>query len=491
MLMDDMGWGDIGSNGNPLRETPKIDKLAQEGMQFLDFYAGSPLCSPSRASLLTGRLPVRNGFYTTNHKARNSYTPQEIVGGISTDEILISEVLAKTGYRNKIIGKWHLGHSDPKYFPLNRGFHEFFGSFGVHFGPYDDHRTPNVPVFRDSTMIGRYYENVFIDRQNQVSEMLKNFTDEAIEFIAKESRNGNPFFLYWTPDTLHAPTYRSRSFVGRSLSNSSYGDALIEIDHSIEQIMNVIRDDPCLYENTFVFFTSDNGPALVSKNDAGSNGPFLCGKQTTFEGGFREPAIAWWPSKISPRTSTHQIATHMDLFRTIATISRSTMPDDREYDSNDLTDLMFENKENSNAAMFYYRGDTLMAIRHGPYKAHFWTFSTPTTELKKGIDFCPGQAVANLTTPHLTDHTKSPLLFHLFQDPGERFPIPFNREEYKRVINEIRKIHQDHQSKMKFGVPQLNWCDRAAMTWQPPGCENLGMCLPKPASKPYRCDWPH
>ncbi|XP_046920140.2 N-acetylgalactosamine-6-sulfatase [Dermatophagoides farinae] len=492
MLMDDMGWGDLGVNGDPSRETPYLDRLAAEGMQFTDFYAGSPLCSPSRAALLTGRLPIRNGFYTTNIHARNSYIPQEMVGGISRSEILISELLAKTNYRNKIIGKWHLGHSKSEYYPWNRGFHEFFGSFGIHSNPHDNVKMPNVPLFRNDKMIGRYYENILIDRKNQQSDILKNFTQEAIEFIQQESAKGNPFFLYWTPDTLHAPTYRSAEFVGRSMKNSSYGDALIQMDHSIQAIIETIRNEPCLQNNTFVFFTSDNGPALTSRADAGRNGPFLCGKQTTFEGGFREPAIAWWPTKIAPGTINRHISTHMDLFLTIATIAQISVPDDRHYDSNDLTKVMFNSShENQNASMFYYRGDTLMAIRHGSYKAHYWTFSTPPEELRVGINFCPGQNVVNLTTSQLTNHTELPLLFHLYRDPAERFAINPKTKEYKENIKILNKIRDEHQRQLKPGKPELNYCDQAVMSWSPPGCETINMCLPIPKSSPYLCEWPH
>ncbi|OTF72365.1 hypothetical protein BLA29_010187, partial [Euroglyphus maynei] len=231
--------------------------------------------------------------------------------------------------------------------------------------------------------------------------------------------------------------------------------------------------------NVYGIIRSDNGPALTSKDDAGRSGPFLCGKQTTFEGGFREPAIAWWPTKIPSGTITRQISTHMDLFRTIATIAEISIPDDRQYDSNDLTKIMFNNSLATipNASIFYYRGDTLMAIRHGPYKVHYWTFSTPPEELNVGIDFCPGQNVLNLTTPQLTDHNSSPLLFHLYRDPGERFRINPTNDEYRKTMKIMNKIRDEHQQQLIVGEPQLNYCDRAAMSWHPPGCEEINMCL--------------
>ena len=121
MNMDDMGWGDLGVMGHPAKETPNLDRMASEGILFTEFYTSAAICSPSRASLLTGRLPLRNGFYQNTYPGRNAYTPQEITGGIQEEEVLIPEILSKVGYRSKIVGKWHLGHQE-QFLPLNHGF---------------------------------------------------------------------------------------------------------------------------------------------------------------------------------------------------------------------------------------------------------------------------------------------------------------------------------------------------------------------------------
>ena len=132
MNMDDLGWGDLGCFGEPSKETPNLDKMAEEGMILTHFYSAAAICSPSRASMLTGRLPIRNGFYSNNSFGRNAYTPQEIVGGISDEEILLPEVLKKAGYHTKLVGKWHLGHR-PQFHPLKHGFDEWFGAPNCHF----------------------------------------------------------------------------------------------------------------------------------------------------------------------------------------------------------------------------------------------------------------------------------------------------------------------------------------------------------------------
>nr|XP_033797234.1 N-acetylgalactosamine-6-sulfatase isoform X2 [Geotrypetes seraphini] len=296
MLMDDMGWGDLGVFGHPSKETPNLDQMALEGMVLPDFYTANPLCSPSRAALLTGRLPIRNGFYTTNAHARNAYTPQEIVGGIPDSELLLPELLKKTGYRNKIIGKWHLGHR-PQYHPLKHGFDEWFGSPNCHFGPYDNKNRPNIPVYKDWEMIGRYYEDFKIDLKTGEANLTQMYLQEALNFIEKQHLNGQPFFLYWAIDATHGPVYASSRFLGTS-QRGIYGDAVREIDDSVGKILAYLRHQD-IAQNTFVFFTSDNGASLSSgPKEGGCNGPFLCGKHTTFEGGMREPAIAWWPGHI-------------------------------------------------------------------------------------------------------------------------------------------------------------------------------------------------
>ncbi|KAM7146633.1 N-acetylgalactosamine-6-sulfatase isoform 2-T2 [Macrochelys suwanniensis] len=296
LLMDDMGWGDLGVFGEPSKETPNLDQMASQGMLFPNFYTANPLCSPSRAALLTGRLPIRNGFYTTNAHARNAYTPQEIVGGIPGSELLLPELLKKAGYVSKIIGKWHLGHR-PQFHPLKHGFDEWFGSPNCHFGPYDNKATPNIPVYRDREMIGRYYEDFKIDLKTGEANLTQIYLQEALDFISRQQSSQQPFFLYWAIDATHAPVYASKHFLGTS-QRGLYGDAVREIDDSIGKILKSLQNLG-ISENTFVFFTSDNGAALISApKQGGSNGRFLCGKQTTFEGGMREPAIAWWPGQI-------------------------------------------------------------------------------------------------------------------------------------------------------------------------------------------------
>ncbi|ELK00504.1 N-acetylgalactosamine-6-sulfatase [Pteropus alecto] len=404
LLMDDMGWGDLGVYGEPSRETPNLDRMAAEGMLFPNFYTANPLCSPSRAALLTGRLPIRNGFYTTNGQARNAYTPQEVVGGIPDTELLLPELLKKAGYVSKIVGKWHLGHR-PQFHPLRHGFDEWFGSPNCHFGPYDNRARPNIPVYRDWEMVGRFYEEFPIDLRTGEANLTQIYLQEALDFIKRQQAAQRPFFLYWAIDATHAPVYASKPFLGTS-QRGRYGDAVREIDDSVGKILSLLQDlkitkdtfvfftsdngaalisapkqgrygdavreiddsvgkilsllqDLKITKDTFVFFTSDNGAALISapkQGRCGSNGPFLCGKQTTFEGGMREPAIVWWPGHIAAGQVSHQLGNVMDLFTTSLSLAGLELPSDRVIDGLDLLPSMLQGQ----------LVDRLVLARHSP-----------------------------------------------------------------------------------------------------------------------------
>uniref|UniRef100_A0A8D2MQF1 N-acetylgalactosamine-6-sulfatase n=1 Tax=Zonotrichia albicollis TaxID=44394 RepID=A0A8D2MQF1_ZONAL len=373
-----MGWGDLGAFGEPSKETPNLDQMAAEGMLFLDFYTASPLCSPSRAALLTGRLPVRNGFYTTNGHARNAYTPQDIVGGIPDSELLLPELLKKAGYTNKIIGKWHLGHR-PQFHPLRHGEkNPFFDAYSLGLIFF-----PSLIPF-----ILRYYEDFKIDLKTGESNLTQLYLQEALDFISKQQASQQPFFLYWAIDATHAPVYASKQFLGTS-QRGLYGDAVREIDDSVGKILKHLQQLG-ISENTFVFFTSDNGAALISApKQGGSNGPFLCGKQTTFEGGMREPAIAWWPGHIPAGGVSHQLGSVMDLFSTSLSLAGLQPPSDRQIDGIDLLPVILQGKL-IDRPIFYYRGNELMAVRAGLYKAHYWTWSNSWEEHSKVMAQGPG-----------------------------------------------------------------------------------------------------
>ncbi|XP_063684641.1 N-acetylgalactosamine-6-sulfatase-like [Bolinopsis microptera] len=488
MLMDDMGWGDVGINGNWAKETPFIDKMAAEGMLFTDFYTANPLCSPSRAALMTGRLPIRNGFYSTNAHARNAYTPQTIVGGIHEYEQLLPKLLKEADYKSKIIGKWHLGQRR-QFLPCNRGFDEFFGSGNCHFGPFNDVKTPNMPVYKDDRMVGRYYTNFTINKATGQSNMSQLFLEEGLSFIESQSVAKNPFFLYWTPDATHDPNYSSPMFHGKSI-RGRYGDAVMEMDYCVGQILKKLRELN-IEKETFVFFTSDNGAATYRRRDGGDNGPFLCGKETTYEGGMREPGIAWWPGSIPAGTITHQLGNIMDLFTTSLTLAGVKPPQDRIIDGIDLCPVLLDQSAPViDRPIWYYRGNEMMAVRVGAYKAHYWMWTEFGND-PVSFTFCQGQYIKNVTVHDQVDHSDAPVLFNVNRDPGEKYIIAIKSKEYKAAMAIINPIVKEHKANLVPGVPSLNYCDVAVQNWAPPGCEDIDYCLPVPDSNPKLCVWTH
>ncbi|XP_026690057.2 N-acetylgalactosamine-6-sulfatase [Ciona intestinalis] len=488
MLMDDMGWGDLGINGQPSKETPNLDNMAKEGTLFTDFYSANPLCSPSRAALLTGRLPIRNGFYTSNYHGHNGYTPQHIVGGIPDHEILVSELLSSAGYTNKLIGKWHLGQQE-QYLPLKHGFHEWFGSPNCHFGPYDDKTTPNIPVYNNTEMVGRYYEEFTIESHNYLSNMTQYYIQEALDFIERMERNEKPFFLYWAPDATHSPVYSSPMFRGAS-RRGPYGDAVMELDYGVGAIIQKLKQLG-LDKNTLVLFSSDNGAAMIgSAFENGSNGPFLCGKQTTFEGGIREPTIAWGPGFVQQGQVSHQVGSLMDWFATALDLASISVPKDRIIDGVSLLPVLNGAAE-FDRPIFHYRGNALFAVRYGLHKAHYWTWTNSWEEYNSGITFCRGEYLANVTTHEQVNRTLDPVVFQLGRDPGEKHPMKSTSNEYKDAVMTINSIVENHIETLKPGQPQFDWCDDSVMNWAPAGCEKLNKCLPIPKSNLQKCVWPH
>ena len=403
---------------------------------------------------------------------------------------MISEILKENGYATSLIGKWHLGHQ-PEYHPLKHGFDEWYGAPNCHFGPYDDKYTPNVPFYRNETMIGRYYEDIEINRSKYLSNITIDLTNEAIDFIKrKKSQN---FFLYFAPDATHAPVYSSPNFRKKS-KRGPYGDAVMELDWAVGQIYSTLEENDILDE-TIIIFSSDNGAACVGSLDqSGSNGPLLCCKQTTMDGGMRVPGIFHWHDHFPPKIS-HQVGTLMDIYPTILDIINIPFPKSVTLDGVSLFPVLKPDpKPEIERAHFFYRGDTLAAVRAAQYKMHVYTRSGPLNGVSAGITkwhFCRGSYVANLTTTTQTDHSSQPLIFNMDKDPSETLPLPFTSPEYIEARARLEKIIKNHEATLIKGKPELNMCDPKVMNWAPPGCEAIDKCLPIPKSNLTECYWDH
>lgn len=426
ILADDMGYGDLGCYGHPSIRTPNLDRMAAEGLRFTDFYAAQSLCTPSRAGLMTGRLAVRSGM--AGGPGRHVLYPQD-KGGLQPDEITIPQALKTRGYTTMAIGKWHLGCT-PELLPTSHGFDAFFGL------PYsNDMDTPNAKV-RNADSMSQHPDfhnfNVPLMRNQEIIErpadqntLTKRYTQEAIRFI--QSNKQKPFFLYFAHTFPHVPLFASEKFKGKS-ARGRYGDTIEELDWSVGQVLGTLRQEE-LDKNTLVFFTSDNGPWLIRKWNGGSSGPLRDGKGGTWEGGYRVPAIAYWPGKISPGT-THEMASGLDLFNTCLSLAGAEIPKDRPLDGFDMTPILYGGKSRRDVC-FYYYGDQLYAVRKGPFKAHFVTHD--------------GYSKAE---PEKHD---PPLLFNLPEDPGEQFDVA---PDYPETVAELTKIFTEYCATVTHGKPQ-------------------------------------
>ncbi|MFC2167798.1 sulfatase-like hydrolase/transferase [Acidobacteriota bacterium] len=355
ILTDDQGYGDLGCYGGEGFSTPNLDTMASEGIKFSDFYVAATVCTPSRAGLLTGCYPKRVGL----HEA--VLFPYSTTG-LHSSELTIPELLKPQGYNSACIGKWHLGHQK-KFLPLQHGFDEFFGvpysnDMDNYYYKSLDFQSPPLPLYHNEEQIEAGPDQRFLTRR---------YTEQAQNFI-KSNRN-NPFFLYLPHSMPHLPLHVSDEFKGKS-ELGLYGDVLEELDWSVGQIQQTLKAQG-LEDNTFVIFTSDNGP--VVRPNAGSAGPLRGGKASTWEGGQRVPCIMKWPGQIPSGTICKEIVTAMDLFPTIADISGASLPKDRPIDGQDILGLLQkpESTPSPHDSFHYYARDgNIEAVRSGKWKLH-------------------------------------------------------------------------------------------------------------------------
>lgn len=425
IFCDDLGYGDLSCFGHPTIKTPNLDRMAAEGVRLTQFYSASPVCTPSRAALMTGRLPIRSGM--CSDKRRVLFPDSG--GGIPASEVTLAEGLKKQGYATACVGKWHLGHL-PQFLPTNNGFDSYFGI------PYsnDMDRVNDAPRGRDSFWNPKVeYWNVPLMRDLEIQErpadqttITRRYAEEAVSFIRKNK--DEKFFLYLPHSLPHVPLFRSKEFEGKSL-RGLYGDVIEEIDWSVGQVLQTLRDLK-LDQKTIVWFTSDNGPWLTFNDHGGSAGLLREGKGTTWDGGMREPSICWWPGTIPAGQVSAELGTTMDIYSTSLALAGAELEKDRIVDGYDLTESLKGNAKSPRDIVYYYRGTRLMALRKGPWKAHFATQESYTGNNK------------------LNEHDP-PVLYNLEVDPSEKWDVAARHPE---VIAEIKAAADAHQ-KTVVAVP--------------------------------------
>lgn len=450
LFADDLGFGDLGCYGHPTSLTPNLDRLAAGGLRFTDFYVTSPVCSPSRASLLTGRYQTRSGIYP-------GVLYPDSIGGLPLNETTIAEVLKPLGYATAAVGKWHLGlGKDGMFLPTNQGFDHFLGiPYSHDMGPCQnltcfppdvkcfgtcDLGTVTVPVMHDKHIVQQPADFLNLEQA---------YSDFATDFISTQAKKGQPFFLYYPSHHTHYPQYAGPAASGRSL-RGPFGDALFELDTTVGNILAALEDTGVI-NNTLVLFTADNGPSLFRKSHSGSAGPLRCGKGTTYEGGMREPAIAFWPGKIKPGL-THEIASILDILPTVASLAGAQLPK-AILDGVDITDLLINQGRSKRETMMFYPVDPtehygLFAIRLRKYKAHFYTRGSTLSSST------PDKECSFLSPLQVHD---PPLLFDLDIDPPEHYPLSLEgRPDLQAVLDEIKKIKLRFEASMVFGESQIS-----------------------------------
>jgi len=341
ILCDDLGYGDLGSYGSRIH-TPNLDRMAAEGVRFTNFCSADPVCSPSRAALLTGRYPTRVGVPRV-------FFPQD-QGGLNLDETTMANMLKARQYKTMCIGKWHLGRPE-QYLPTHRGFDEYFGI------PYSNDMTPRVLL----------HNTEILEQTADLDTLTPRYTEQAVKFI--EDSKSTPFFLYMPHTYPHIPLGASSRFRGKS-EEGLYGDVIQELDWSVGEVLNALKKNG-LESNTLVMFSSDNGPWYQ-----GSPGKLRGRKNTTYEGGVREPFIARWPGKIRPGRVSNALASMLDIFPTVAKLCGGKLPD-KPLDGIDLWPLITGQQQSiERPPLLYFDNWDLQCARSMNWKLHIARHNT-------------------------------------------------------------------------------------------------------------------
>jgi len=414
ILTDDQGYGDLGIYGAKDILTPNIDFLASQGARFTSYYATQPVCSASRASILTGsyadRLSIHGAFMPNSKK------------GINSQETTVAEMLKNKGYSTAIFGKWHLGDA-PEFFPTRHGFDEFYGIL------YSNDMWPYHPeqgtIFNFDDL--KLYDNENVLKViNDQSFLTEAITDRSINFINKNK--DNPFFLYIPHPQPHVPLFAKNKFRGIQ-KRGIYGDVINEIDFSFGRIFDALKKNN-LIKNTIIIFTSDNGPWLSYGTHSGSSGIYREGKGTSWEGGHRVPAIISYPNYIKPNTIIEAPVMGIDWFPTIKEFSNSKNPK-LKIDGKSLVPLLTGKtlKSPHENLFFYYRRNELHAIRHKDWK-YYLSHSYRSLNGKKGkSDGTPIKYEMN--------EIKSPELYNLIKDPKEKNNVA---DLHPNIVKKIDRI---------------------------------------------------
>lgn len=447
VFVDDLGYGDIGPFGNTVHRTPNLDRLAAQGRKFTSFYA-TPVCSMSRACLMTGCYNVRVSVPGVLFPGNTS--------GLNPDEVTLAEIARSAGYATTCIGKWHLGHREP-FLPTKQGFDSWFGI------PYSNDMTLDTQfatfapdcVFRQGMNAEKAREqairhevplmrgDVVVEYPADQSTLTKRYTDEAIRFI-HQHRN-EPFFLYLPHSMVHVPLAASEEFRGKS-RNGLFGDAVEEVDWSVGRIMETLAELH-LDEQTLVIFTSDNGAA------SGTSAPWRGRKGTVYEGGVREPCLMRWTGKIPPGTTCDRMAGNIDVLPTVANLLKIAVPADRVIDGRDIASLMFDSdpKPVRETQLYFNGAGRLAAIRHQNLKLLLPQLGPQSQKNSRSPKKASGQDAKPETKNGRKAKAEPPQLelYDLSADPAEQRNLavkqPDDVERLRLLAESLDREIREHQ----------------------------------------------
>lgn len=451
IFIDDMGYGDIGPFGSTLNRTPHLDRMTEEGMKLTSFYA-APVCSASRAQLLTGcyapRVSVPGVFFPAGKN------------GLNPDEHTIADYLKELGYATMCVGKWHLG-DQREFLPTKNGFDGYFGI------PYsNDMQRVALETGKRVHPLVRDLEVAELLEDEDQRRVTREYTEEAVKFIEASAGGEKPFFLYLPHTAMHVPLFPHPDFAGKS-QNGTYGDWVEEVDWSVGQLLDVLKRLK-IEENTLVLFTSDNGPWASKGKAGGVSGPLRGSKGGTLEGGVREPTIAWWPGKIEAGSVSDSIAGTTDVLPTFVSLAGGKPREDVKIDGIDISKLLLgEAEESGREAWFYFRGRNLEAVRSGPWKLAL-----------------RGQSIGMGMKNQPEDLKTGGRLYNLDEEIGELTNVA---EDHPEIVERLRKLGEDFAEELAANTRPAGTVENP-VTLYPTAPNSRGGGSKKPAGgKPI--DW--
>lgn len=446
IFMDDMGYGDLSCYGALDINTPNIDQLASEGIRFTNFLSSQAVCSASRASIMTGCYANRVGI-------SGALFPGSKVG-LASNEMTMAELLKQKNYATAIYGKWHLGDAK-QFLPLQQGFDEYLGipysndMWPVNYDgtPADStsskSKLPQLPLIKNND---KWLEIKTLEDQSTLTE---RYTTAAEAFIKKNKNK--PFFLYLPHSMPHVPINASPAFRGKS-KQGLYGDVIQEIDASVGRILKTIKENG-LDNNTLVIFTSDNGPWINYGNHAGSTGGLREGKGTSFEGGQRVPGIIRWKGTIQPNIVSNQLASTIDLFPTIAAITKASLPN-KKIDGVSILPILQGDKNATprKTFLYYYRKNSLEAVRIDNWKLVFAHPSRSYLNQLPGMNGYPGKAPEDVAMPLA--------LYDLRRDPAENYDI---KDMHPDIVKKLQALAEEARADLGDDIQKRTGANNRAV----------------------------